>query len=61
VVSNVAEVAELKVPDPDRVAYLGPTTLSLAERATSSTLSSLVPNIVEPHSQDISTPPRTAR
>ena len=44
VVSNVAEVAALEVPDHNRVAYLTQTTLSLDEARD---------NIVGPHSQDI--------
>ena len=36
VVSNVAEVEALDVPDPDRVAYLTQTTLTSTRRATSS-------------------------
>ena len=54
VVSNVAEVAALKVPDPDRVAYLTQTTLSLDEaRDIIHALKLKFPNIVGPHSQDI--------
>jgi 4-hydroxy-3-methylbut-2-enyl diphosphate reductase len=54
VVSNVAEVAALEVPDPDRVAYLTQTTLSLAEaRDIIHALKDKFPNIVGPHSQDI--------
>jgi 4-hydroxy-3-methylbut-2-enyl diphosphate reductase len=54
VVSNVAEVAELKVPDPNRVAYLTQTTLSLDEaRDIIQALKEKFPNIVGPHSQDI--------
>jgi 4-hydroxy-3-methylbut-2-enyl diphosphate reductase len=54
VVSNVAEVAELQVPDPNRVAYLTQTTLSLDEaRDIIHALKEKFPNIVGPHSQDI--------
>ena len=54
VVSNVAEVAELEVPDPNRVAYLTQTTLSLDEaRDIIHALKEKYPNIVGPHSQDI--------
>jgi 4-hydroxy-3-methylbut-2-en-1-yl diphosphate reductase len=54
VVSNVAEVEALKVPDPDRVAYLTQTTLSLDEaRDIIHALKVKFPNIVGPHSQDI--------
>src|SRR6202041_2523851 len=54
VVSNVAEVAELRVPDPNRVAYLTQTTLSLDEaRDIIHALKEKVPNIAGPHSQDI--------
>ncbi|MGA2537101.1 MAG: 4-hydroxy-3-methylbut-2-enyl diphosphate reductase [Terracidiphilus sp.] len=54
VVSNVAEVAQLKVPDPNRVAYLTQTTLSLDEaRDIIHALKEKFPNIVGPHSQDI--------
>src|ERR1700692_2370505 len=54
VVSNVAEVAALKVPDPNRVAYLTQTTLSLDEaRDIIHALKEKFPNIVGPHSQDI--------
>ncbi|MGD0478724.1 MAG: 4-hydroxy-3-methylbut-2-enyl diphosphate reductase [Terracidiphilus sp.] len=54
VVSNVAEVAALQVPDPDRVAYLTQTTLSLDEaRDIIHALKVKYPNIVGPHSQDI--------
>ncbi len=52
VVSNVAEVAALVVPDPNRVAYLTQTTLSLAEaRDIIHALKLKFPNIVGPHSQ----------
>jgi 4-hydroxy-3-methylbut-2-en-1-yl diphosphate reductase len=54
VVSNVAEVAELQVPDPNRVAYLTQTTLSLDEaRDIIHALKEKFPNIAGPHSQDI--------
>jgi 4-hydroxy-3-methylbut-2-enyl diphosphate reductase len=54
VVSNVAEVAALQVPDPDHVAYLTQTTLSLDEaRDIIHALKNKFPNIVGPHSQDI--------
>ena len=54
VVSNVAEVDALVVPDPDRVAYLTQTTLSLDEaRDIIHALKVKFPNIVGPHTQDI--------
>lgn len=54
VVSSVAEVDTLQVPDPDRVAYLTQTTLSLDEaRDIIHALKIKFPNIVGPHSQDI--------
>jgi 4-hydroxy-3-methylbut-2-en-1-yl diphosphate reductase len=54
VVSTVEEVAELKVPNPERVAYLTQTTLSLDEaRDIIHALKAKFPNIVGPHSQDI--------
>lgn len=54
VVSNVAEVEALEVPDPNRVAYLTQTTLSLDEaRDIIHALKLKYPNIVGPHSQDI--------
>lgn len=54
VVSTVAEVAALKVPDPNRVAYLTQTTLSLDEaRDIIHALKAKFPNIIGPHSQDI--------
>jgi 4-hydroxy-3-methylbut-2-enyl diphosphate reductase len=54
VVSNVAEVEALQVPDPDRVAYLTQTTLSLSEaRDIIHALKLKFPNIVGPHTQDI--------
>jgi 4-hydroxy-3-methylbut-2-enyl diphosphate reductase len=54
VVSSAAEVASLEVPDPNRVAYLTQTTLSLDEaRDIIQALKDRFPNIVGPHSQDI--------
>ncbi|HEV2325454.1 MAG TPA: 4-hydroxy-3-methylbut-2-enyl diphosphate reductase [Terracidiphilus sp.] len=54
VVSSAAEVENLQVPDPDRVAYLTQTTLSLDEaRDIIHALKVKFPNIVGPHSQDI--------
>ncbi|MCL5262848.1 MAG: 4-hydroxy-3-methylbut-2-enyl diphosphate reductase, partial [Acidobacteria bacterium] len=54
VVSSAAEVAALEIPDPDRVAYLTQTTLSLDEaRDIIDALKHKFPNIVGPHSQDI--------
>uniref|UniRef100_A0A7V4XSZ0 4-hydroxy-3-methylbut-2-enyl diphosphate reductase n=1 Tax=Acidobacterium capsulatum TaxID=33075 RepID=A0A7V4XSZ0_9BACT len=54
VVSSAAEVEALEVPDPDRVAYLTQTTLSLDEaRDMIDALKKKFPNIVGPHSQDI--------
>lgn len=54
VVSSAAEVETLQVPDPDRVAYLTQTTLSLDEaRDIIHALKAKFPNIVGPHSQDI--------
>jgi 4-hydroxy-3-methylbut-2-enyl diphosphate reductase len=54
VVSNVEEVEALVVPDPNRVAYLTQTTLSLDEaRDIISALKVKFPNIVGPHTQDI--------
>jgi 4-hydroxy-3-methylbut-2-enyl diphosphate reductase len=54
VVSTVQEVAKLVVPDPNRVAYLTQTTLSLDEaRDMIQALKNKFPNIVGPHSQDI--------
>jgi 4-hydroxy-3-methylbut-2-enyl diphosphate reductase len=50
----VAEAAALEVPDPNRVAYLTQTTLSLDEaRDIIHALKSKFPQIVGPHSQDI--------
>ncbi len=54
VVSSVEEVQALEVPDPDRVAYLTQTTLSLDEaRDIIQALKQKYPNIAGPHSQDI--------
>jgi len=54
VVSNVDEVAALQVPDPNRVAYLTQTTLSLDEaRDIIHALKEKFPNVAGPHSQDI--------
>ncbi|HWA94042.1 MAG TPA: 4-hydroxy-3-methylbut-2-enyl diphosphate reductase [Terracidiphilus sp.] len=54
VVSSAAEVETLEVPDPDRVAYLTQTTLSLDEaRDIITALKKKFPNIAGPHSQDI--------
>jgi 4-hydroxy-3-methylbut-2-en-1-yl diphosphate reductase len=54
VVSSAAEVESLQVPDPDRVAYLTQTTLSLDEaRDIIHALKVKFPNIAGPHSQDI--------
>jgi len=54
VVSSAAEVESLVVPDPNRVAYLTQTTLSLDEaRDIIHALKLKFPNIVGPHSQDI--------
>ncbi len=54
VVSNVAEVEALEIPNPDRVAYLTQTTLSLDEaHDIIHALRLKYPNIVGPHSQDI--------
>jgi 4-hydroxy-3-methylbut-2-en-1-yl diphosphate reductase len=54
VVSSAKEVENLKVPDPDHVAYLTQTTLSLDEaRDIIHALKEKFPNIVGPHSQDI--------
>jgi 4-hydroxy-3-methylbut-2-enyl diphosphate reductase len=54
VVGSPAEVANLDVPDPNRVAYLTQTTLSLDE--TKDIIAALrvrFPNITGPHAQDI--------
>jgi 4-hydroxy-3-methylbut-2-enyl diphosphate reductase len=54
VVSNAAQVAEIVVPDPERVAYLTQTTLSLDEASDIiEALKSKFPNIRGPHAQDI--------
>lgn len=54
VVSSAAEVASLEVPNPERVAYLTQTTLSLDEaRDIIQALRAKFPSIVGPHSQDI--------
>jgi 4-hydroxy-3-methylbut-2-en-1-yl diphosphate reductase len=54
VVSNVEEVEALQIPDPNRVAYLTQTTLSLDEaRDIIRALKLKFPHIVGPHSQDI--------
>ena len=54
VVSTAAEVESLVVPDPNKVAYLTQTTLSLDEAATMiEALKKRFPNIVGPHAQDI--------
>src|SRR5271166_4449018 len=54
VVSSAKEVETLEVPDPDRIAYLTQTTLSLDEaRDIIHALKEKYPNIVGPHSQDI--------
>ncbi len=54
VVSTPEEVAALNVPDPDKVAYLTQTTLSLDEAGTMiEALKKRFPNIAGPHAQDI--------
>ena len=54
VVSTVHEVEALVVPDPDKVAYLTQTTLSLDEaKYMIDALKKKFPNIVGPHAQDI--------
>ncbi len=54
VVSTVEEVAALVVPDPDKVAYLTQTTLSLDEAGYMiEALKQKFPNIAGPHAQDI--------
>lgn len=54
VVSTVEEVEALVVPDPDKVAYLTQTTLSLDEaKYMIDALKKKFPNIVGPHAQDI--------
>ena len=62
VVSTMEEVAALQVPDPERVAYLTPTTLSLDEaRDIIHALKAKFPKIVGPHTQDICYATRIAR
>ncbi|HEX4154095.1 MAG TPA: 4-hydroxy-3-methylbut-2-enyl diphosphate reductase [Acidobacteriaceae bacterium] len=54
VVSTAAEVEALVVPDPNKVAYLTQTTLSLDEAGTMiRALKKRFPNIAGPHAQDI--------
>jgi 4-hydroxy-3-methylbut-2-enyl diphosphate reductase len=54
VVSTPEEVEALVVPDPNKVAYLTQTTLSLDEAGTMiQALKKKFPNIVGPHAQDI--------
>jgi 4-hydroxy-3-methylbut-2-en-1-yl diphosphate reductase len=54
VVGSPAEVASLTVPDPDRVAYLTQTTLSLDEtKDIIAALRKKFPNMTGPHAQDI--------
>ncbi len=54
VVSSPEAVADLQVPDPNRVAYLTQTTLSLDEaRDIIEALKKKFPNIKGPHAQDI--------
>jgi len=54
VVSSVEEVRTLEVPDPEHVAYLTQTTLSLDEsRDIIQALKQKFPKMVGPHSQDI--------
>jgi 4-hydroxy-3-methylbut-2-en-1-yl diphosphate reductase len=54
VVSTLEEVAALIVPDPNKVAYLTQTTLSLDEaRYMIEALKKKFPNIIGPHAQDI--------
>jgi len=54
VVSSPEQVQNLEVPDPDRVAYLTQTTLSLDEaRDIIEALKAKFPNIRGPHAQDI--------
>jgi 4-hydroxy-3-methylbut-2-enyl diphosphate reductase len=54
VVSTVQEVEKLVVPDPNKVAYLTQTTLSLDEaKYMIDALKKKFPNIVGPHAQDI--------
>ena len=54
VVSTAEEVESLVVPDPNKVAYLTQTTLSLDEAGTMiKALKKKFPNIMGPHAQDI--------
>ena len=54
VVGSPAEVSSLTVPDPDRIAYLTQTTLSLDEtKDIIEALRKRFPNIKGPHAQDI--------
>ena len=54
VVGSPEEVATLQVPDPDRVAYLTQTTLSLDEtKDIIAALRKRFPNMTGPHAQDI--------
>ena len=54
VVSTAEEVESLVVPDPNKLAYLTQTTLSLDEAGTMiQALKKRFPNIVGPHAQDI--------
>jgi 4-hydroxy-3-methylbut-2-en-1-yl diphosphate reductase len=54
VVSTADEVEHLQVPDPERVAYLTQTTLSLDEaESVIKALKEKFPNIKGPHAQDI--------
>jgi 4-hydroxy-3-methylbut-2-en-1-yl diphosphate reductase len=54
VVSTAQEVESLVVPDPNKVAYLTQTTLSLDEAGTMiEALKKKFPNIMGPHAQDI--------
>jgi 4-hydroxy-3-methylbut-2-en-1-yl diphosphate reductase len=54
VISTPEEVATLDIPDPDRVAYLTQTTLSLDETVhVNEALKQKFPNIKGPHAQDI--------
>jgi 4-hydroxy-3-methylbut-2-enyl diphosphate reductase len=54
VVSNADQVANITVPDPDHVAYLTQTTLSLDEaKDIIEALKAKFPNIRGPHAQDI--------
>ena len=62
VVSSAAEVATLEVPDPDRVAYLTQTTLSLDEaRDIIHALKQKFPISMAPTRRTSATPPRTDR